>query len=61
MKVKLNILERVLIKLVWLLNNLSFTIGQSIHKKYDPEYIYNTHTYNGKDCKEMIFSNKEES
>ncbi len=61
MKVKLNILEKALIKLAWMMGNLSFAIGQSIHKKYDPEHVYNTHTYNGRDCTEMIFSNKEES
>ncbi len=61
MKVKLNILERMLLKLAWLLSDLSFTIGQSIHEKYDPEHIYNTRSCNRKDCKEMIFSNEEES
>ncbi len=61
MKVKLNILERVVIKFAWLLSDLSFKITQSIHKKYAPEHVYNTHTYNGKSCREMVFSNEKES
>lgn len=60
MRVKLNILERMLIKLAYVLGNLSFAITQLVHKKYDPGHVYNTHTYDGKDCTEMIFSNEEE-
>ncbi len=61
MKVKLSIIDKVVVKVAWILGNLSFAIGESIHKKYDPEHTYNTHTYNGKKCSEIIFSNEEES
>ncbi len=61
MKVKLCIIDKVIVKLAWILGNLSFAMGQFIHKKYDPKHTYNTHTYNGKKCSEIIFSNEEES
>lgn len=61
MRVKLNISERVLLRFGFLLSDLSFNIGQAIHRKYDPDGVYNTHTYNGKKCREIIFSNEEES
>lgn len=61
MRVKLSIVDRMMLKLAWMLNNLSFAISGFIHKKYDPEHAYNTRTYNGKKCSEIIFSNEEES
>ncbi len=61
MRVKLNLLERAFLWFGWMLGNISFSIGQTIHKKYDSEGIYNTHTYNGKKLREMVFSNEEES
>ena len=48
MKVKLSIMDKAIIKLAWILGNLSFIMGESIHRKYDPKHTYNTHTYNGK-------------
>lgn len=51
----------MLLKFSYMLSGLSFNIGQAIHRKYDSEGVYNTHTYNGRKCKEIVFSNEEES
>ena len=44
MKVKLSIMDKAIIKLAWILGNLSFTMGESIHRKYDPK-TYLQHAY----------------
>lgn len=58
MKVKLCIIDKVIVKLAWILGNLSFAMGQFIHKKYDPKHTYNTHTYNGKNVAKLFLATK---
>lgn len=61
MKVKLNVLERMLWKLSCLLMDLEISIRDSICNKYDPEKVFNTRCYNRKNCDEIIFTNEDES
>lgn len=60
MKVKLSMLERVIMDLSWRFDDLAHTIRESIYKKYDPEQKYNAHKFT-KNHGELFFSNKEES
>lgn len=60
MKVKVNIFERMLLRFNRVLFNLSFKIGDTIHRKYDREGVYNTRSYD-ESCGVMVFSNEEES
>ncbi len=59
MNVKLNILERVLVKISLFSGDLSSFIMDYIHYKHDPEGIYHTIQHGAKGVKEIIFTNEE--
>lgn len=60
MKVKLNIMERVLVKISCLCRDLSYLLMNYIHRKHDPEDIYHSWSYSAEGAKEIIYTNDDE-